>query len=116
MAEVLERKPVRSYLKEREPLIPRPKIIDLLEPGLRFAQVDAVAPSEAIEVVAGSSWARGLAEGVCGPGYAGFNPGTREFDSCVYHISHKVAARILGMTWAPPTPPVPPPARRPRRT
>jgi len=116
VTEVLERKPVRTYLKEREPLIPRPKIIDMLEPSLRFAQVDAVPPAEAIEVVAGSSWARGLAEGVCGPGYAGFSPGTREFDSCVYHISHKVAARVLDMTWTPPpTPPAPLPTRRPRR-
>jgi len=116
VTEVLERKPLRNYLKEREPLIPRPKIIDILEPGLSFAQIDTVAPTDAIEVVAGSSWARGLAEGVCGPGYAGFGPGTREFDSCVYNVSHKVAARVLGMTWTPaPTPPAPIPTRRPRR-
>jgi len=116
---VLARKPVRTYLKEREPLIPRPKVIDILNIDvLDLAQVpaaiDTVSPANAIEVVAGSTWARGLAEGVCGPGYAGFSPGTSEFDSCVFHVSHKVAARVLGMTWTPP--PAPPPARRPRRT
>ena len=120
MTEVLERKPVRTYLKEREPLIPRPKIVDILNlSDLSFAQiptVDTVRPEDAIEVVAGSSWARGLAEGVCGLGYAGFSPGTAEFDRCVFHVSHKVAARTLGMTWMPPpTPPAALPTRRPRR-
>jgi hypothetical protein len=120
VTEVLERKPVRTYLKEREPLIPRPKIVDILNlSDLSFAQipaVDSVSPANAIEVVAGSSWARGLAEGVCGPGYAGFSPGSHEFDSCVFHISHKVAARVLGMTWTPPpVAPTPLPTRRPRR-
>jgi len=111
----LERKPVRTYLKERETLIPRKKLVDILgNPGPEIPIVDTVSPANAIEVVAGSSWARGLAEGVCGPGYAGFTPGTPEFDRCVYNVSHKVAARVLGMTWAPP--PAPPvPVRPPRR-
>jgi len=116
MAEVLERKPVRTYLKERETLIPRKKLVDIfgIDP-LIFEQVpivDAVSAANAIEVVAGSSWARGLAEGVCGPGYAGFSPGTAEFDRCVYNVSHRVAARVLGMTWAPPVAPPPRPPRR----
>jgi len=123
LAEVLERKPIRTYLKERETLIPRKKLIDILGIDPEFFGVfeqppivDAVSPANAIEVVAGSSWAKGLAEGVCGPGYAGFTPGTPEFDRCVYNVSHRVAARVLGMTWAPPpTPPVVPPRRPPRR-
>jgi len=126
MAAVLERKVIRTYLKERETLIPRKKLVDVLDidPNfLSFEQippvpsvVDRVRPEEAIEVVAASSWARGLAEGVCGPGYAGFAPGTPEFERCVYNVSHKVAARVLGMTWVPPpAPPVVPPARRPPR-
>jgi hypothetical protein len=118
MAEVLERKPFRTYLKERETLIPRKKLVDVfgIDP-LVFEQgpvVDAVSAANAIEVVAGSSWARGLAEGVCGPGYAGFSPDTPEFNRCVYNVSHRVAARVLGMTWSP-TPPAPPPPRPPRR-
>jgi len=121
VAEVFRRKPIITYLTEREPLLPRPKIIDFLSlDELRsFAQipaVDTVRPEAAIEVVASSSWARGLAEGVCGLGYAGFAPGTPEFDRCVYHVSHKVAARTLGMAWTPPpTPPTAAPPRRPRR-
>jgi len=125
MVAVLERKVIRTYLKERETLIPRKKLVDVpgIDPDfLSFEQmpvppvVDRVRPEEAIEVVAASSWARGLAEGVCGPGYAGFNPGTPEFERCVYNVSHKVAARVLGMTWMPPpAPPVAPPPRRPPR-
>jgi len=119
MAEVLERKPFRTYLKERETLIPHRKLVDIIDIDPRIFEqapiVDTVSAANAIEVVAGSSWARGLAEGVCGPGYAGFSPGTSEFDRCVYHVSHKVAARVLGMTWVPAAPPVAPPPRPPRR-
>jgi len=113
MVEVLKDKSIRKFLKEREPLINRPKLIDTF-PNLR-GQVElppGVTPEAAVETVARSAWARGLAEGVCGPGYAGFSPRTPEFESCVYNVSHKVAARVLGLTWVPP-PAVPPP--RPRR-
>lgn len=48
----------------------------------------------------------------CGPGYAGFTPGTPEFDHCVWNVSHKVAARVLGLTWVAPAPPPPRPRRR----
>jgi hypothetical protein len=121
MAGILDRKPARTFLREREPLVPHKKLVDVLgvDP-LTFAQdvpvppvVDRVRPEEAIEIVAQSSWARGLAEGVCGLGYAGFTPATPEFERCVYNVSHRVAARVLGMTWTPPpTPPVRPPRRR----
>ena len=114
MAEVLKDKPIRKFLKEREPLINRSKLVDTLDLNLR-GQVElppGVTPEAAVETVARSAWAHGLAEGVCGPGYAGFTPRTPEFESCVYHVSHKVAARVLGLTWVPP-PAVPP--RKPRR-
>jgi len=118
MSEIFQRKVIRTYLKERETLIPRKKLVDVfgIDP-LIFEQapiVDAVSAANAIEVVASSSWARGLAEGVCGPGYVGFSPGTSEFDRCVYHVSHRVAARVLGMTWVPPAPVAPPPIPRRR--
>ena len=112
MAEIL--KDVKRFLRERETLVPRPKLVDLLGESL-FGQVGlppGVKPEDAIETVARSAWARNLAEGVCGPGYAGFTPGTPEFESCVYNVSHRVAARVLGLTW---TPPPTPPTRRRRR-
>jgi len=134
LAEVFDRKPIRTFLKEREPLIPRKKLVDIMgiDPGylaradyftnLVFEQVpppapppivDRVRPEEAIEVMAGSRWAHGLAEGVCGPGYVGLTPGTVEYERCVYNVSHKVAAKALGMVWTPPpAPPVRPPRRR----
>jgi len=119
MATVLERKPVRTYLKERVPLIPHKKLVDILgidplalEQAPVIPIIDTVSAADAIEVVAASSWGRGLAEGVCGPGYAGFSPGTPEYERCVYSVSHKVAARILGMTWTPPPAPAPPPPKK----
>jgi hypothetical protein len=105
---------IKKFLKERETLIPRPKAVDLLgEPLLGQIELPpGISPSDAVETVARSAWARGLAEGVCGAKYAGFTPGTPEYETCVYNVSHKVAARVLGLTW--PLPPTPPP-RRPRR-
>jgi len=118
MAEVLERKPFRTYLKERETLIPRKKLVDIIgiDPDLTFAQVppiiDRVSREEAIEVIASSTWARSLAEGVCGPGYVGLAPGTPEYERCIYTVSHRVAEKVAPTVLPPP---VVPPRRPPRR-
>jgi hypothetical protein len=106
--------PVRTFLREREPLLPHKRLIEIF--GHTFAQkIEGIRPEQALEVVATTTWAKGLAQGVCGPGYAGFTPGTPEYDSCVYNVSHKVAAGTLGMSWTPPPMPAPLPTRRPRR-
>jgi len=124
MLDILSQKPVRRYLKERETLIPRKKLIEILE-GSSIGQIeeligqelpiDRVRAEDAIEIVARSTWAQELAKGVCGPGYVGFTPGTPEYERCVYNVSHRVAARVLGLTWPPPAPPAPPVAPPPRR-
>ena len=113
MSEIIQK--IKNYLRERETLIPRPKLVDFFE-GNIFGQTlpPGVTPEQAIEVVARSEWARKLAEGVCGPKYVGYTPGTPEFETCVHNVSHKVAARVLGLSW-PPAPAVPTPTRR-RRT
>jgi hypothetical protein len=111
---ILERKPLRTFLKEREPLIPHKKLIDILgiDPNSTFTQiVDKVRREDAIEVIASSTWARSLAEGVCGPGYVGLTPGTPEYERCVYTVSHRVAEKVAPT--ALPTPVAPPP--RPRK-
>jgi len=117
MAEVLERKPFRTYLKERETLIPHKKLVDIIgiDPDLTFAQVpviDRVSREEAIEVIASSTWARSLAEGVCGPGYVGLTPGTPEYERCVYTVSHRVAEKVAPTALPPPVRPPRPPRRR----
>jgi hypothetical protein len=113
---MLKEGPIRKFLKERETLIPRKKLVELVGGQLLGQEVGlppGVTPEAAIETISRSAWAHGLAEGVCGPGYAGFAPGTPEFDTCVYNVSHRVAARVLGLTWTPPA--VPPAAPRRRR-
>ena len=124
MLSFMEKKPLRTFLKERETLIPRKKIIDLIEKlspqpieSVLGQIIDRVRPEDAIEVVANSTWAQELAKGICGAKYVGFTPGTPEFDRCVYNVSHRVAARVLGLEWPlPPAPPPPaPPPRRRRR-
>jgi hypothetical protein len=112
----LKEGPIRKFLRERETLIPRKKLLELIGGQLLGQEAvlpPGVTPEAAIETVARSAWARNLAEGVCGPGYAGFTPGTPEFETCVYNVSHRVAARVLGLSWAPPpTPPTPTTRRR----
>jgi hypothetical protein len=66
MVDILKEKPLRKFLKERETLIPRPKLIDLLGESLLGQEVGlppGVSPEAAIETIARSAWARGLAEG-----------------------------------------------------
>jgi hypothetical protein len=114
---MLERKPLRVYLHERETLVPRKKLVDILgiDPDLTFAQVpliDRIRREDAIEVIAGSSWARGLAEGVCGPGYVGLTPGTPEYERCIYTVSHRVAEKVAPTALPPPAVPPPRPPRR----
>jgi hypothetical protein len=112
---ILKEGPIRRFIKERETLIPRKKLVELVGGQLLGQEVGlppGVSPEAAIETIARSAWAHGLAEGVCGPGYAGFTPGSPEFDACVYNVSHRVAARVLGLTW---TPPAAAPTAAPRR-
>jgi len=114
MSKVLGNTPIRNFLKERETLIPRPKIVGLVGERL-LGQVElpaGVAPEQAIEVISRSDWARNLAAGVCGAAYVGLTPGTPEYEKCVFNVSHRVAAKVLGLTWVPPVAPPPRPRRR----
>jgi len=118
----LEHKPIRTYLRERETLIPHKKLVDILgiDPDfLRFEQapvIDRIARADAVEVIAASKWAHSLAEGVCGPGYVGLTPGTPEYERCVYTVSHRVAEKVTPTALPPPAVPPPRPPRAPRRS
>lgn len=111
---VLERNLVRNFLNKREPLIPHKKLVDSLDlsrfikgspfSGQAVELPNGVTPEQAIETVSRSDWAKNLASGVCGTGYAGFAPGTPEFEHCVFNVSHRVAAKVLGLTWTPSAP------------
>jgi len=70
MPQILERKPLLTFLRERETLIPRQKLVDMFGATVFEQQLplDKVKPEEAIEIVANTSWARGLAEGLCALG------------------------------------------------
>jgi len=119
MTVIFDRKPVITYLKDRETLVPHKKIVDILDMDfafLRFEQVppiDRISRADAVEVIAASTWARSLAEGVCGPRYVGLTPGTPEYERCVYTVSHRVAEKVTPTALPPPAaPPVRPPRRR----
>ncbi|MBW2561195.1 MAG: hypothetical protein JRE40_10140 [Deltaproteobacteria bacterium] len=80
---------VRKFLSEWEPLIPgRPKV---------FAQQEfppGVTREQAVEIVAGTDWAQGLARGMCSKLF-GVAPGTAEYEACVRRVSRKVAEGVL---------------------
>ncbi len=131
---VAERQIVRQFLRERETYVPRPKAVDLIDKFLRdlglpgyifrqdiyeqlykqFPQLPQLPPEQQIEIVAGSSWAHGMASGVCGPNYVGLLSGTPEYEACVYNVSHRAAASALRLPYMP-RPTAPPPARPRRR-
>lgn len=102
MSNLLEKKPIRAWLKERETLLPRPKFADMLN-LLQFSESKHVAiplppgvsPREAVDLVAETSWAKNLAAGVCSK-LAGLT-GTA-YDRCVVNASKKVAMGLLGVT------------------
>lgn len=109
ITDIFKNGPLRKLLKEWKTILPRPRLVDLLKQKVELPP--GVSPEQAIEIVAKSEWARKLAEGVCGPGWVGLTPGTPEYESCVYNVSHRVAAKVLGLEWAPPARP----PRKPRR-
>jgi len=73
---------------------------------------EGVSTEAAVEVVARSSWATELAKGVCGKSYAGLKEGSKEWYDCLQNVSHRVAARSLGLSW--PLASVPTPRKRGR--
>ncbi len=97
----LKSRPLISWLNEREPLIGnREKLLfgiprttpDPLPPGM--------TPAQAVAAVESTSWAKGLAEGVCkAAGLTG-----PPYDQCVTNYKRKVALGALGLTTAQLTP------------
>lgn len=106
---LLKSRPFRSWLAEREPLIgTREKLLfgiprtspDPLPPG--------ITPAQAVAAVESTSWAKGLAEGVCkAAGLTG-----PPYDLCVNNYKRKVALGALGLTTAQLTPELVGPLRR----
>lgn len=97
MSEVLEKQPIRSWLRERECLIPRPKLIDMIS-STKHAAIPlppGISAKDAVDLVAETSWAKNLAAGICSK-LAGLT-GTA-YDRCVANASKRVAMGLLGVT------------------
>lgn len=85
--------PIMRVLANRRTLVlGEPLVVRLgidppeLPPGVTF--------EEAVAVVEGTSWAKGLAEGMCVK-LAGLTPGTAEYRVCLRRVSRKVAEGLL---------------------
>jgi len=52
-----------------------------------------ITREEAVEIVAGTEWARHWGEGMCR--LAGITPGTPEWESCVSRLARRAAERIM---------------------
>lgn len=92
---LLKEKPIRSFLSKRPTLVLSKPLVVLLgiDPPLELPP--GVTPEQAVEVVAGSAWARGWASGIAK--LAGYTPGTPEFTKQVERLSKFVARRMLGL-------------------
>lgn len=99
LMDFLREKPIRTWLEERETLIPRPKIISGL--GKRaVAPIDlpaGVTRAEAVEAIAGTTWARGIAQGIADKG--GLSGKSR--DDFIERFSHQVAEGIVTSSYLP---------------
>ena len=94
---ILKAKPLRSWLKEREPLIgSRDKLLFGIPRTSPDPLPAGVTPQQAVEAVESTSWAKGLAEGVCAAtGLTG-----ESLEICVTNYKRKVALGALGLTAA----------------
>jgi len=52
-----------------------------------------VSKEEAIDIVAGTEWAQGWADGMCR--MAGLSPGTTEYEQCFDKLTTKVASEVI---------------------
>lgn len=95
----LREKPFRSWLETRETIIPRAKLITGLSKRA-VPQIDlpaGVSRKEAVEAVAGTSWARGIAQGIADKG--GLSGVPRE--AFIDNFSHQVAEGIIASSYLP---------------
>lgn len=97
--DVLREKPLRSWLEERETLIPRPKLISSFTkrtvPPIELPV--GVTRGEAVEAIAGTNWARGIAQGIADKG--GLSGKTR--DDFIERFAYQVAEGIVTSSYLP---------------
>jgi hypothetical protein len=93
---LLKARPLFTWLEEREPLIGRQKILFGIPRTSPDPLPEGVTAIQAVEAVESTSWAKGLAEGVCGAtGLTG-----APYNECVTNYKRKVALGALGLTSA----------------
>jgi len=85
--------PVRKALYERKTIVLKEPLVkalgldpQVLPPGVTY--------EEAVAVIEGSRWAKGLADGMCSKLF-GTVPGTKEHDACVKRVARRVAEGLL---------------------
>ena len=97
--DVLREKPLRTWLQERKTLIPRQKLVTGLSkytvPPIELPA--GVSRDEAVSAIAGSTWARGIAQGIADKG--GLSGRSRE--EFIERFSHQVADGLVSSSYLP---------------
>jgi len=95
----LREKPLRSWLENRETLVPRAKLISSLSkravPPIELPA--GVSREDAIEAIAGTNWARGIAQGLADKGGLSGTPR----DHFIDRFAHQVAEGIVTSSYIP---------------
>ena len=95
----MREKPVRSWLETRQTIIPRPKLINsFTKHGVPPIDLPAgISRDEAVEAIAGTTWARGIAQGIADKG--GLAGSAR--DDFIQRFAHQVAEGIVTSSYLP---------------
>jgi len=97
--DIIREKPIRSWLESRETLIPRPKLVTSFTkhvvPPIELPV--GVTREEAVEAVAGTTWARGIAQGIADKGGLSGSPR----DDFIQRFAHQVAEGIVTSSYLP---------------
>ena len=95
----MREKPVRTWLEERQTLIPRAKLITSFT-GRTVPPIDlpaGVTRDQAVEAIAGTTWARGIAQGIADKG--GLSGVARE--DFIERFAQQVAEGIVTSSYLP---------------
>lgn len=95
----LKEKPLRTWLQERKTLVPRQKLISgLMKYTVPPIELPAgVSRDEAVSAIAGSTWARGIAQGIADKGGLSGRPR----DDFIERFAHQVADGLVSSSYLP---------------
>jgi len=97
--DLIREKPIRSWLEGRETLFPRPKLVTSFTKHIvQPIELPAgITREDAVEAIAGTTWARGIAQGIADKG--GLSGSAR--DDFILRFARQVSEGIVSSSYLP---------------